>query len=93
MKCRGSRQHQGLETENGPGELLQSARPLNLIRIGVVLAMLLGFLGVLVIPPLARFFSMKVDLGHALLVAAVVGGVGVLVILALTPLIDRMRRS
>ena len=75
------------------GVLLQSARPLNLIRIGVVLAMLLGFLGVLVIPPLARFFSMTVDLGHALLVAAVVGGVGVLVILALTPLIDRMRRS
>lgn len=75
------------------GVLLQSARPLNLIRVGVVLAMLVSFLGVLLIPPLARFFSMTVELGSALVTALVVGGVGILVILLLTPLIDRMRRS
>ncbi len=75
------------------GVLLQSARPLNLIRVGVVLAMALAFVGVLVIPPLSRFFSMTVSFDQPLFVALGVGAAGVAVILAITPVIDRMRRA
>ncbi len=75
------------------GVLLQSARPLDAVRIGVVLAMALAFLVVLAVPALARFFSMTVELGKELTTAAIVGAVGVAVVLALTPLIDRWRNS
>ena len=75
------------------GVLLQSARPLNLIRVGVVVAMALAFVGVLVIPPLSRFFSMTVSFDQPLFVALGVGAAGVAVILAITPVIDRMRRA
>ena len=38
--------------------LLQSARPLNAIRLGIVTAMVVAFLGVIVIPWLATFFAL-----------------------------------
>ena len=75
------------------GVLLQSARPLNLQRIGVVLAMVVGFVGVLVIPPLSQFFSMTVSAEQPFLIALGIGAVGIAVILAITPFIDRMRRA
>ncbi len=73
------------------GVLLQSARPLNAIRLGVVGAMAAAIAAVLVIPPLSQFFSMRVTLEQPFLVALGVGAVGVLVILAMTPVIDRLR--
>jgi len=39
--------------------LLQAARPLNLIRLGIVLAMVVAFLGVLFIPFLSEFFALS----------------------------------
>ncbi len=75
------------------GVLLQSARPLNLQRIGVVAAMALGFVAVLIIPPLSQFFSMTVSAEQPFLIALGIGAVGVAVILAITPVIDRLRRA
>lgn len=74
------------------GVLLQSARPLNLIRLAVVAAMALSFVAVILIPPLSEFFAMTVTSETPLLIALGVGAAGVLVILAITPLIDRLRR-
>ena len=73
------------------GVLLQSARPLDPVRIGVVASMAAAIAAVLVIPPLSQFFSMRVTLEQPFLVALGVGAVGVLVILAMTPVIDRLR--
>ena len=53
--------------------------------------MAVAFAAVLVIPPLSQFFSMRVTLEQPFLVALGVGAVGVLVILAMTPVIDRLR--
>lgn len=75
------------------GVLLQSARPLNPIRIAVVLAMAAAFVGVLLIPPLSQFFSMTVTAEQPLLIALGIGAAGIGVILAITPVIDRLRRS
>ncbi|MFN8126198.1 MAG: HAD-IC family P-type ATPase [Candidatus Nanopelagicales bacterium] len=73
------------------GVLLQSARPLNLVRVAVVASMAVAFAAVLVIPPLSQFFSMRITLDQPLLVAAVVGAAGVAVVFAITPFIDRLR--
>lgn len=75
------------------GVLLQSARPLNLLRIAVVAAMAVAVLGVVLIAPLARFFSMTVTVGPQLIAALAIGAVGVAVILAITPVIDKLRRQ
>jgi magnesium-transporting ATPase (P-type) len=74
------------------GVLLQSARPLNLIRLAVVASMAAAFVAVIVIPPLSQFFAMTVTAESSLLLALGVGAVGVGIILAITPIIDRLRR-
>ena len=72
--------------------LVQSARPLNLLRVGVVAAMALAFATVLVVPPLSQFFAMDIHAGSDLALALVAGGVGAALILAISPLIDRLRK-
>jgi cation-transporting ATPase E len=72
--------------------LLQSARPLNLLRLGVVATMGLCFVAVLLIPFLSEFFAMTVHPDTGGLVALLIGSAGAGVILAITPLIDRWRK-
>lgn len=73
--------------------LLQSARPLNLLRLGVVASMAVAFVAVLIVPPLSQFFAMDIHPGSDLALALTAGGIGAALILALSPIIDRLRRS
>lgn len=60
--------------------LVQVARPLNPIRWAIVLAMLIGFLGVLFIPPLSSLFALSWLPNHQGLVAVAVGMVGAVLV-------------
>ena len=73
--------------------LLESARPLNLLRLSVVAIMGIAFLTVLVVPALSQFFAMEVEELSGVTLAVVAGGIGAALVLLLTPLIDRIRRS
>jgi cation-transporting P-type ATPase E len=73
--------------------LVESARPLNLLRIAVVAAMAIAFVVVVVVPPLSQFFAMQIDSASDLARALTVGGVGAALIIAASPIIDRARRS
>jgi cation-transporting ATPase E len=73
--------------------LLQSARPLNLLRLMVVASMAALFLAVLVVPALSQFFAMEIEDPHGLSLALVAGGIGAAVILLVSPLIERVRTS
>ena len=53
--------------------LLQSARPLNAIRLAIVGAMVVAFLGVLFIPWFSHFFSLSLPAEPYSVVAVVVG--------------------
>jgi cation-transporting P-type ATPase E len=72
--------------------LLMSARPLNLLRVGIVLAMVLCFLGVVLIPWLADFFSMHLGLDAGTAVAVVAGLVGAALVWVAGTVTDRWRR-
>lgn len=72
--------------------LLESARPLNLLRLAVVGTMAACFVSVLVIPPLSEFFEMTVHPDTGGLLALAMGAAGAMVVLAGTPLIDSWRR-
>ncbi len=73
--------------------LLESARPLNLLRLSVVAIMGIAFLTVLVVPALSQFFAMEVEELSGVTLALVAGGIGAALVLLLTPVIDRIRRS
>ena len=73
--------------------LLESARPLDLLRLSVVAIMGIAFLTVLVVPALSQFFAMEVEELSGVTLAVVAGGIGAALVLLLTPLIDRIRRS
>jgi cation-transporting ATPase E len=73
--------------------LLQSARPLNLLRLGIVAGMALAFAAVIVVPPLSQFFAMEIAPGSDLALALGAGAIGAALILAISPVVDRMRRS
>ncbi|MDP4014645.1 MAG: HAD-IC family P-type ATPase [Candidatus Nanopelagicales bacterium] len=73
--------------------LLQSARPLNLLRLAVVAIMALSFVTVIVVPALSEFFAMRVYPDSNAGVAVGIGLLGAAVILLITPFIDRRRRS
>jgi cation-transporting ATPase E len=60
--------------------LVQVARPLNPIRWAIVLAMLVGFLGVLFIPPISNLFALSWLPNHQGLVALAIGAVGAAVV-------------
>ena len=72
--------------------LLQSARPLNALRLGIVALMVACFIGVVVIPWLATVFSMHLGWNAETAVALVVGGIGALLVWVAALVTDRWRR-
>jgi len=73
--------------------LVQSARPLNLIRVGIVLAMILAFVAVLFIPFLSDFFALSLSPERYSAVAIGVGAIGALGVAIATRVTDRWRRA
>lgn len=71
--------------------LVQSARPLNLLRLGVCAAMLLCFVVVLAVPWLSRFFAVHVSPERDSVIALVAGLAGALLIWVATVVTDRWR--
>jgi cation-transporting P-type ATPase E len=72
--------------------LLQSARPLNLLRIGIVALMVLLFLGILFIPFFSRFFALSLGPERSSLISVGVGLVGAVLVWVATLVTDRWRR-
>ena len=73
--------------------LLQSARPLNAIRIGIVLLMIVMFIAVLAIPFLANFFALTIGPERYTLVSLAVGLIGALLVWGAATITDRWRRA
>jgi cation-transporting ATPase E len=73
--------------------LLQAARPLNLIRLGIVLSMVVLFLGVLFIPWFSAFFALSLGWEKYSGVAIVAGLVGAGLVWVATIITDRWRRA
>ena len=72
--------------------LLQSARPLNAIRIAIVGSMVAAFVGVLVIPWLSTFFALSVGPERHMFVAVAIGLVGGVLVWVAALVTDRWRR-
>ena len=72
--------------------LLQSARPLNAIRIAIVGSMVAAFIGVLVIPWLSTFFALAVGPERHMFVAVAIGLVGGVLVWVAALVTDRWRR-
>jgi cation-transporting ATPase E len=77
----------------GISVLTQSARPLNLIRIGIVGSMVLAFFGVLLIPWFSNFFAMSLGPEKYTAVAVGVGLVGAVLVWIAALVTDRWRRA
>jgi cation-transporting ATPase E len=75
------------------GVLLQSARPLNAIRIGIVALMIVMFLGVLFIPWLSNFFAISVGPNAWSAIAIGVGFLGAVAVWVAGLITDRWRRA
>jgi cation-transporting ATPase E len=73
--------------------LVQSARPLNLLRLGVCAAMLLSFVVVLLVPWLSNFFAIYLQPERDSAIALAIGLVGALVVAIMTRFTDRLRRA
>lgn len=73
--------------------LVQSARPLNLLRVGIVALMIVLFLGVLFIPVASRFFMLSLGPERYSLVAISVGLAGAVGVWIITAFTDRWRRA
>ena len=73
--------------------LLQSARPLNAIRLGIVALMIVMFLCVLYIPFLSNWFALSLGAERYSLVAVGVGFVGALLVWVAVIVTDRWRRA
>lgn len=73
--------------------LVQSARPLNLLRVGIVALMIVLFLGVLFIPVASRFFMLSLGPERYSLVAISVGLAGAAGVWIITAFTDRWRRA
>lgn len=73
--------------------LLQSARPLNWIRLAIVGSMVLCFIGVLVIPWFSKFFAMTLGADKSTLVAIASGLVGAVLVWIAALITDRWRRA
>jgi len=72
--------------------LLQSARPLNLLRIGIVASMVALFAGILFIPFFSEFFALSLGPERYALVSIGVGLVGAALVWVATLVTDRWRR-
>lgn len=72
--------------------LLQSARPLNLLRIGIVALMIVLFLGILFIPFFSQFFALSLGPERYALISVSVGLVGAVLVWVATLVTDRWRR-
>lgn len=72
--------------------LLQSARPLNLLRIGIVASMVALFAGILFIPFFSEFFALSLGPERYALVSIGVGLVGAVLVWVATLVTDRWRR-
>jgi len=75
------------------GVLAISARPLNLIRWGIILGMVGAFAMVLYVPFLSKFFALSLGPERYSLVAIVVGVVGALAVWFAGVLADRWRKA
>jgi cation-transporting ATPase E len=73
--------------------LLQSARPLNWIRLGIVALMIVMFLGVLFIPWFSNFFALSLAPEKYSLVAIICGFVGALLVWVAVIITDRWRKA
>lgn len=73
--------------------LVQSARPLNLLRIGVCAAMLTAFLLVLFIPWLSNFFAVYVAPERDTAIAVGAGLIGLVLVWIATVITDRYRHG
>jgi cation-transporting ATPase E len=73
--------------------LLQSARPLNWIRLGIVALMIVMFLAVLFIPWLSNFFALSLAPEKYSLVAIVSGLVGAALVWVAVIVTDRWRKA
>jgi cation-transporting ATPase E len=72
--------------------LAQSARPLNLLRIGIVALMVALFVLVLVVPVSAEFFALTIPIGPGLTLPVVSGLIGAALVWVATVVTDRWRR-
>ena len=73
--------------------LWQSARPINPLRAGIVLLMVLIFALVLLVPWLSEFFALSLGPERYTGVCLVVGAIGGVLIFAATAITDRWRRA
>lgn len=73
--------------------LTQSARPLNAIRLGIVLAMVAMFLGVVFIPWFSKIFALSMAPERYTFVAIAIGAVGAALVWVATIITDRWRRA
>ncbi len=73
--------------------LLQSARPLNLLRLGIVLLMIVMFLGVMFIPFFSNFFELSLAAEPYSVFAVGAGLVGAFLVWIATLVTDRWRRA
>lgn len=77
----------------GISVLLQSARPLNLIRLAIVGSMVVCFIGVLAIPWFSTFFAMSLGWDKATAVAIVAGLIGAVLVWGAALITDKWRRA
>ena len=75
------------------GVLAIAARPLNLVRWGIIAGMVLAFLAVLYIPPLSEFFALTLSPQRYSLVAVGVGMMGAAAVWIAGVFADRWRRA
>lgn len=73
--------------------MTQSARPLNLLRVGIVALMVAMFMAVLFVPFLSNFFALSLAWEKYSLVAVAVGIVGAILVGVATLITDRWRRA
>jgi hypothetical protein len=73
--------------------LLQSARPLNPLRIGIVVSMVVLFVAVLFVPVASEFFALYVAPERDTMIAVVAGLLGAAAVWAATVFTDRWRRA
>ena len=69
--------------------LAVSARPMNVLRAGIVLSMIAAFLLVLFIPPLSRLFALSISPDTAGVTTLIIGGIGAALILVISRIVAR----